>query len=102
MAEDGSIIGKDSGKDILDIELGGMTIKSVRIVNDEVRNKWVQFGGFLLYPSNVKQIIRTPTWAIQENASLDTLVDGNDDTSGLLIQAREMMEITALRGSILV
>ena len=78
---DGSIIGKDSGKDILDIELGGMTIKSVRIVNDEVRNKWVQFGGFLLYPSNVEQIIHTPTWAIQENASLDTLVDGNDDTS---------------------
>ncbi|MBS5151349.1 MAG: beta-N-acetylglucosaminidase domain-containing protein [Butyricicoccus pullicaecorum] len=79
--DDGSITGLESGKDILDIELGGMTVKAVRIVNDEPRPFWVQFGGFLLYPSNVEEIIHTPEWKIQQNAGLDALIDGNDSTS---------------------
>ena len=78
---EGNITGKQSGKDIIDIELGGVPAKSVRLVNGADQSNWIKFSSFLIYPSNIDKVIHTPTWAIQENGSLSALTDGDDNTS---------------------
>lgn len=78
VAEDGKITGKDSGKDILDIDMGGILAKTVRIVNDENRPCWVQFGGFRIYEHNPTTAIYSTDW--EATGDMAALEDQNDST----------------------
>lgn len=78
VAEDGKITGKENGKDVIDLDMGGVLAKTVRIVNDEVRNKWVQFGGFRIYEHNPVTALYGTDWEIK--GDMDALEDKNDST----------------------
>lgn len=75
-----SFTGANSGKDIVDEDLGGVEARYVRLVNTELRNKWLIFSEFsawaddsaaILYQSDaVKKIINPVGELADDKASL--------------------------------
>lgn len=81
-----SFQGADTGKDIYQASLGGAKARYVRLINDEFRQKWVQFSEFSVYPYReeaeekyVGSISTTDRWDVYTGPE-SNLIDGNDQT----------------------
>ncbi len=76
-----SIIGAETGKDIVEVDLQGARARYVRIINDAYKKVWCYFSEFQVYPyvEDHTSIIRTDRWTVYQGSE-SNLLDGNDNT----------------------